>query len=120
MSHLKSLSVALCMIAAVPGSAFAHAELIKSEPAADGTLAAGAKEILFTYDEEIQPATCKLTTPDGKDVANLGKPHAEGVVLHIPIAKMLPAGRYSVACRVVGPDSHPINSSVSFVLSDAK
>lgn len=102
---------------ALPTAAYAHAELVKSDPAADGTLLALAKEITFTFNERIQPAMCKLTTPDGKEVSSLGKPHADGMVLHIPIAKALADGRYSIGCRVVGPDSHPITESISFVVS---
>ena len=102
----------------LPAVALAHAELVKSEPAKDGTLLASAKEIVFTFDEAVTPAACKLTTADGKDVASLGKPHADGMVLHIPIAKPLAGGKYSIGCRVVGPDSHPINESISFAVSE--
>lgn len=110
----KYLTQVAFAVALAPTLAFAHAELVKSEPANDGTLAATAKEITLTFDEAVQPATCKLTMADGMDVANIGKPHADGMVLHVPIAKPLTAGRYSLGCRVVGPDSHPINSSISF------
>lgn len=101
-------------LALAPTLAFAHAELVKSEPANDGTLAATAKEITLTFNEAVQPATCKLTAADGKEVASIGKPHADGMVLHVPIAKLLETGRYSLGCRVVGPDSHPISSTISF------
>lgn len=110
----KYLAQVAFTVAFAPALAFAHAELVKSEPANDGTLAAAAKEITLTFDEAVQPATCKLTMADGMDVASIGKPHADGMVLHVPIAKPLAAGRYSLGCRVVGPDSHPINSSISF------
>lgn len=96
-----------------PAFAFAHAELLKSEPANDGTLAASSKEITLTFEEAIKPATCKLTA-DGKDVASIGKLHADGVTLHVPITKPLDAGAYALACRVVGPDSHPVNSVIKF------
>ncbi len=110
------VAAAIAGACALPTAASAHAELIKSDPAADGTLQASAKEITFTFNEPIQPAMCKLTTPEGKDVASLGKPHADGMVLHIPIAKALLDGRYSLGCRVVGPDSHPITESISFAV----
>ncbi|MGE3476073.1 MAG: copper resistance protein CopC [Rhodospirillaceae bacterium] len=101
-------------VALAPTLAFAHAELLKSDPSNDGTLAPATKVITLTFDETVQPATCKLATADGKDVASIGKPHADGMVLHIPISKPLDGGRYSLACRVVGPDGHPINSTISF------
>jgi methionine-rich copper-binding protein CopC len=110
----KFLAQAVFAIALAPTLAFAHAELVKSDPSNDGTLAPGAKVITLTFDEAVQPATCKLSTTEGKDVASIGKPHADGMVLHIPISKPLDGGRYSLACRVVGPDGHPINSAISF------
>ena len=110
----KHFGLTVIALTLAPALAFAHAELVKSDPANDGTLAAAAKEITLTFDEGVQPATCKLTMADGMDVASIGKPHADGMVLHIPIAKPLSPGRYSLGCRVVGPDSHPINSTISF------
>lgn len=99
-----------------PAAAFAHAELLKTEPAKDGVLPASAKEMVFTYEEAVTPAMCKLTTPDGKDVAGLGKPRADGMVLHVPIAKPLAGGAYKINCRVVGPDSHPVSDTISFTV----
>ena len=112
----KKLAQAAFAIAFAPALALAHAELVKSDPSADGVLMASAKEITFTFSESIKPAMCKLTL-DGKEVSSLGKPHADGMVLHIPIEKTLADGRYTLSCRVVGPDSHPINESISFVVS---
>ncbi len=114
MSHIAA---AVAAVLAMPTAALAHAELVKSDPSQDGTLVASAKEITFTFNEAVKPAMCKLTGSDGTEVSNLGKPHADGMVLHIPIAKALAAGKYSLGCRVVGPDSHPINESISFVVS---
>lgn len=116
--HKSQLLLAAAAVAAcsLPAAAFAHAELVKSDPAADGTLTASAKEITFTFNESVKPAACKLTQ-DGKEVESLGKPRADGMVLHIPIAKALADGHYSLGCRVVGPDSHPINETISFVVS---
>ena len=117
MTKIQALAVAFAAMLSMSGTAFAHAELVKSEPAKDGILLAAAKEITLTFDEAVQPATCKLTSGDGKDVTGLGKPHADGMVLHVPIEKSLAAGKYSLGCRVVGPDSHPINSTLSFAVS---
>jgi methionine-rich copper-binding protein CopC len=109
-------TVAAALLA--PTIAFAHAELVKSDPAKDGTLSAAAKEITLTFEEAVKPASCKLTMSDGMSMANIGKPHAEGLVIHVPISKALPAGKYSLECRVVGPDSHPVNNTLTFVVSE--
>ena len=109
-NHLARIAFATAFI---PALAFAHAELLKSEPANDGTLAASAKEITLTFEEAVKPANCKLTA-EGKDVPGLGKPRADGVTLHVPLAKPLEAGAYALTCRVVGPDSHPVNNTIKF------
>lgn len=118
MTNVKShvAAAAIAAVCALPAAALAHAELVKSEPIADGVLMASAKEVTFTFNESVKPAMCKLTL-DSKEVSSLGKPHADGTVLHIPIEKVLANGRYTLACRVVGPDSHPMNESISFVVS---
>ncbi|MCA0201038.1 MAG: copper resistance protein CopC [Proteobacteria bacterium] len=119
MNKSKFIFVAATFAAcSLPGAAFAHAELVKSDPVADGTLAASAQEITFTFNESVTPVTCKLTQ-DGKEVESLGKPRADGMMLHIPILKALAGGRYALGCRVVGPDSHPINETISFVVPAA-
>lgn len=116
-THIFAAAISALLMA--PTAAFAHAELVKSEPAKDGTLAASAKEITLTFDEAVKPATCKLSMTDGMSATGLGKPHAEGMVLHVPIEKALASGKYNLECRVVGPDSHPINSTLTFAVSAA-
>jgi copper transport protein len=110
----KHLAQAIFALAFAPTLASAHAKLVKSEPIDNGMIASASKEITLTFNEPVQPATCKLTAADGKEVANIGKPHADGTVVHIAIMSPLDMGRYSLSCRVVGPDSHPINSLISF------
>jgi methionine-rich copper-binding protein CopC len=100
-----------------PTAAFAHAWLESSVPAQDGALAAAAKDIALTFDEDIKPVSCKITDVGGKDMAATGKPVAKGVHLTVPLTAALAAGKYSLTCRVVGPDSHPVNNSLSFVVN---
>lgn len=116
-SFVLIASVAAFLMA--PAAAFAHAELVKSDPAKDGMLPASAKEITLTFEEAVKPATCKLMMSDGMSMANIGKPHADGVVVHVPIVKALMAGKYSLDCRVVGPDGHTVNNTLTFAVSEA-
>ena len=110
----KHLTLAVLALAFAPTLAFAHAKLVVSVPADNGTIAATSTEITLTFNEAVQPASCKLTAGDGKEVASIGKPQADGKVVHIAIVRPLDAGRYSLGCRVAGPDGHPINSTISF------
>lgn len=117
MNSMRTVAAILATAVLAPSIAFAHAELLKSEPAKDATLAPAAKEITLTFDEAVKPATCKLAMTDGMDAAALGKPRADGVVLHVPLVKPLAAGNYKLECRVVGPDSHPVNSALTFAVA---
>ena len=100
-----------------PSVAFAHAEVVSSVPAENGPLAAGAKEIALTFDEDVKPVSCKLADEAGKDAAMIGKPAAKGATLHVPLNGALPVGKYNLTCRVVGPDSHAVNGSLKFVVN---
>ena len=100
-----------------PAAAFAHAELVSSIPAQNGALPAGAKEISLTFDEAVKPVSCKVTDDAGKEADVVGKPTAKGENLRVPLKAVLPAGKYSLTCRVVGPDSHAVNDSLKFVVN---
>ncbi len=111
-------SAALSALLAVvcPGAALAHAWLESSVPAANGTLAPDSKEITLTFDEDVKPVSCKLIDGAGKEAAVLGKAHAAGETLHVPLVGRPMPGKYSLTCRVVGPDTHAVNGALNFVV----
>lgn len=111
----KILSVLAVAGLMAPATCFAHAWLESSVPAQNGTLT--AKEIALTFDEAIKPVSCKITDAAGKDAPVVGKLAAKGVNLTVPLTGILAAGKYNLTCRVVGPDSHPVNNSLSFVVN---
>ena len=98
-------------------AAYAHAWLESSVPAQNGALPGSAKEIALTFDEAIKPVSCKIADQTGKDMAVIGKLAAKGVNLTVPLTAALAAGKYNLTCRVVGPDSHPVNNTLSFVVN---
>lgn len=118
MRKFQLICAAVATALLVPTLALAHAELVKSDPVKDGTLLTSGKEITLTFEEAVKPASCKLTMADGMVMANIGKPRADGMMIHVPISKALPAGKYSLECRVVGPDSHAVNNTLTFAVAD--
>ena len=64
------VAISALALAAVAGEASAHASLVKSDPAANATVAA-PKTITLTYDEELAPAFSKFTVtmPTMKNMA---------------------------------------------------
>ena len=115
MERAATFLAALAVSGLIAPGAFAHAWLESSVPAANGVLA--AKEIALTFDEAIKPVSCKITDATGKDTPVVGKLAAKGVNLTVPLTATLAAGTYTLTCRVVGPDSHPVNNSLSFVVN---
>lgn len=103
------------LLAAAP--AWAHARLTAAVPAADST-GISPKEITLTFNEAIKLVDCKLTGADGKDVAGVGVPKAEGKALKIPVTATLPGGKYTVNYRIAGDDGHAMNGTMSFTVAN--
>lgn len=118
VSRLIKTAAAFAALAVCTGTALAHAWLESSVPAANGALAPDSKEITLTFDEVVKPVSCKLTDSAGKEAAVLGKASASGETLHVPLTARPAPGKYSLTCRVVGPDTHAVNGALSFIVGN--
>lgn len=117
------LTVAFLIVAiggAAGGSrAFAHAELIVSEPAANSVLVLEPAEIVLTFTEPVDalPESIRLIAADGTSMA-LGDVNqqrgADTVAATIP--DVLASGSYVVAWEAVSADSHPIRGAFVFAV----
>ena len=76
MPRIRSLlaPLAALLIAALPAAALAHAELASSQPAADEMLDAPPREVVVTFDSELDPDTSeiKVVAADGTIVGEGG------------------------------------------------
>ena len=104
---------AILFTAALPASA--HAQLISSNPSADGVVpdAPGAVTLQFTEQIAVQPDGIRVLTGDGKRV-DLGTASAAGTMATSPLSPGLPDGGYVVSWRAVSADGHPIRGSFTF------
>ncbi len=100
----------------VNAPAWAHARRVSAMPAADSTGAA-PKDITLTFNEAIKLINCKMTGADGKDVAGVGAPAADGKSLKIPVTGTLAAGKYTVSYRIAGDDGHPMDGTYTFTVA---
>jgi methionine-rich copper-binding protein CopC len=112
------VGVAVMLGAAAP--AFAHSQLVGSDPTDGASLAAGPPQISLTFNEDMPPGFDAVTVvgPDGK-VWQDGEVTTSGPTVSIPVAPLGPAGRYQVGYRVVSADGHPVQGSTSFTLTKA-
>jgi methionine-rich copper-binding protein CopC len=113
------LLAAAAMVGAA-GPAFAHSQLVESNPADGVSLDAGPSQVALTFNEDMPPGFDVVTVigPDGKAWQD-GQVATSGPIVSVPVAPLGPAGRYQIGYRVVSGDGHPVEGSTSFVLTKA-
>lgn len=102
----------------VTSTAFAHAHLVSSEPAANAEVAAPA-EVTIHFTEPLEPAFSKIALADanGKAAAPAGSQvdKNDAKVMHLPLPQ-LKAGRYSVHWTAVATDGHRTQGDFAFAV----
>jgi methionine-rich copper-binding protein CopC len=112
------LSGVAVIVTATP--AFAHAELIASDPAQNASIAAPPQQVQLTFNEPVSLAEnpVTITGPDGASWT-IGQPSIAGAVITVPVQPSGPAGAYTLAYRVVSGDGDAIDGTVPFTLTAA-
>lgn len=99
--------------------AFAHAELIGSEPVADSVLSLEPAEIVLTFTEpvDVLQESVRLIAADGSPVT-LGPVNQQrgADTMTAAIPEPLANGSYVVAWEAVSADSHPIRGAFVFAV----
>lgn len=100
--------------------AFAHAELIDSNPAQDAALATPPQQVVLTFNEPVTLGANPVTvTGPGGASWTVGAPVADGAVLTAPVQASGPAGTYSIIYEVVSKDGDDVTGAVTFTLTAA-
>lgn len=112
-----SLLLALALV--VPERVFAHAQLVKSEPAADATAVRSPEWIRLWFSEapETSMTRIRIVDPTGAVVA-LGpvqRMSATSLGIQVRVGRVLLPGRYTVTWATAASDGHP--SSGRFVFT---
>ena len=114
------LAVAALLVAMLPGTAWAHGALRRSEPAegAHLTVAPRALRLTFTEAVELNFARLALSGPNGPvGLGALTLAPDSATVLVVPITGHLAAGAYTVAWQVAGEDGHPVRGQLRFMIA---
>ncbi len=98
-----------------------HTRLLKSEPAANDTLAAPPKQIALYFSERVDIKVSRFKLADAKGAAvTLGKAVLDeakkGEVVNIPVTGPMGHGKYVVNWSVASDDGHPVKGTFGFVV----
>ncbi|WP_447006918.1 copper resistance CopC family protein [Saccharothrix isguenensis] len=115
---LSALLAVLALLGAAP-QAFAHTELVSSDPADGASLPQRPTRLTLTFTEPVpaESATVTVTGPDGA-AWPLGEVAAEGSTLTIAMGESgSPAGRYEVTWMVEALDGDFTDGTFAFTLT---
>jgi copper transport protein len=111
--------LALAAALALPATAWPHAALQRTVPAASGILNGAPPSVQLTYSEAVEPrfAIVSVTDVNAKQVTS-GAPArspANPDTLVVPL-QHLPEGWYLVYWRVISVDGHPVRGAFTFAV----
>ncbi|MES0064739.1 copper resistance CopC/CopD family protein [Mesorhizobium sp. M0074] len=106
-------AIVLLATIAAPNAAFAHAALIKAEPADGAVLAQSPSQMSLTFSEPVSPLVLTLVRPDGTAVP-LSSFRLSGQTVEIDNPQALTSGTHVLSWRVISADGHPVGGSVLF------
>jgi copper resistance protein C len=95
-----------------------HNELLGTDPPYDARLATGPTRVTLTFDLPAQRgfSTIIVTGPDGNQW-QAGPATENGTQVSAPVRPLGPAGKYTVAWRIVSADGHPVHATFPFTLT---
>lgn len=109
---------ALALLAALlqTGAAYAHASLVRAEPA-DGALVAEPPAALrLTFNEPVTPLVIRLIAPDGTATTPAASTENATVTVKPPALRR---GTHLLSWRVISADGHPVGGSLVFSVGEA-
>jgi copper transport protein len=120
MTARRLRTTALLILALVPillgfsRPAYAHADLVGTDPAEGSVLQSAPARILFTFDEPVRavPGGVQVFDPQGDLVA--AGTTVSGAELAVDLAGQLGKGTTVISWRVVSEDGHPISGALTF------
>ncbi len=103
------LAVVVCSLA-VPGTAWAHANLVKVTPENGAVLSSPPNAVRVVFDDTVRPESgIKAVRNDGGASVLVGRARVVGGrTLVVPLQRRLSDGDYTVLWRVVSDDGHTI------------
>lgn len=113
---LAALCAVLLVTLALPGAAFAHAQLEGTSPERGATLDSAPTEVVFEFSEPVEGefGAIKVFGPGGDRVDNEKLVRADGGRTISSRVDATEDGTYTATYRVISADSHPISGGFVF------
>jgi copper transport protein len=126
-SFLEALSARVGLLFVVlwalawPGTAWAHARLIRSVPGNEAVLATAPTSVRLLFDDAVRARSGMKAIRNGDGSVLAGKPHVVGGrTLVVPLRAGLADGDYTVLWRVLSNDGHEISGTIAFGVGAAR
>jgi len=105
----------LCLFAALLGGghAFAHAQLVATDPPAGAVVAAAPSMVTLNFSEPVRPLAVRWFPPGGAEPVEEA-PTTEGERLIVRLPARSDDGTWLLSWRVVSADGHPVGGSYVF------
>lgn len=118
-----TLAVASFALVGLAPAAFAHNQLVSSNPADKASLETGPPTIELTFDQPVQGGkglnSVVVVGPNGTDQWQSGEAAVRGNVVTVPVRELGPAGDYRIGYRILSADGHPVSGELKFSLTKA-
>jgi len=118
MKKISVLTVVTLLSFVVP-AAFAHSELVTSNPSASANIEQLPEQVELEFNEELLNLgtgnSISITSPSGEDIG-MGEASTEGAKITRPLNTTSETGQFKVEYRVASADGHVLEGSYSFNL----
>jgi methionine-rich copper-binding protein CopC len=100
--------------------AFAHDELIGSNPKDGSAVVAAPRKVTLYFEEPpgAGPTSLRVVGPSGEQVV-AGPAAISGAALSAPLRRLTAKGRYRITFSVMSDDGHPVSGTLTFTLAGA-
>ena len=105
------IAITLLLVLVQATAAFAHAALVKSEPADGAVLGQAPARLILTFSEPVSPLVMRLIRPDGQSLDPSVTAENATITVALP---PLGRGTHILSWRVSSADGHPIGGTALF------
>src|SRR5262245_20223295 len=111
MRRLALLIAVILAVAVQSAAAWAHASLVRTEPADGATVAEPPATLSLIFNEPVSPLIMRLVSPNGETTT--AEATAENVTVTVR-PRELGRGTHVLSWRVVLADGHPLGGALTF------